>query len=328
MRRYFTGNLLLRFVFVVIFVSFSFLTAAQSISAPSEACVDDPVAFKVTDRGSLSASDTLQWWISKGDRYHYEAYKQTKGNNMVLNAMPSQTVYVMVTKVGAARPDNNSDSNRKKVTLKTKGCHEVECQQTSSGDLLAFGTDFNLKSGYPSGSIYDGSDMIYESFPSDVDLDNKGQEQFRIISKTDAEGGKGVPNDSFPFPSGYLPTPEEGGENYFLNMKNGTNDQPFPFDLKFTSPDYQVGTNNVSFNIVMRCYFYIACDGYSSGDFAVWLHTTTGHHIQTRKGKAHWGFPILYFCRSATTSLQQHAVPSVSGSGCGTYRHDLRYQQA
>ncbi len=287
MRQFDTEKSFLRFFFVVLFISLGSLAVAQTtnvISGPTEACVDDPVAFKLTNRAAigLTSSDTLQWWISKEDRSHYEAYKQTKGDNMVLNAMPSlQRIYVMVTKLGAAKPTDETDQSRKKVTLKSTGCHQVECQQTSSGDLLSFGTDFNLKSNYPSGTIYDGSSMIYESFPDGVDLDLKDRvtERFPIISKTDAERGVGTSNDTARFPAGYLPTPEEGGESFFLDMENGNNNQPFPFDLKFRSPDYRVGTNSVSFNIVMRCYFYIDCDAYTDGDFAVWLHTTTGSEV-------------------------------------------------
>ena len=250
MRRYFTGNLLLRFVFVVIFVSFSFLTAAQSISGPSEACVDDPVAFEV-NRHPLLPTDTLQWWIAKGDRNRYEAYKQTKGNRMVLSAMPNQDpIYVMVTKLGAEKPNSNTDESRKKVSLKRNGCRDLQCQETASGDYY-FGTDFTPVHGGTNQEFTGNPNQLVNYFPNEVYVGKQTNSySFQLRTTEDLIANRGVP-------SGYLPQTEV--PNYYLDVDLTKSDQPYPFQVNFTDPYYSVGTTKLSFNILIRAYLYIGC---------------------------------------------------------------------
>ena len=250
MRRLLSRNLFLKFFFVTLFISWGLLSLAQSISGPSEACVDDPVAFEV-NRHPLLPTDTLQWWIAKGDRNHYEAYKQTKGNRMVLSAMPNQDpIYVMVTKLGADRPTSSTDTNRKKVSLKRNGCRDLQCQETASGDYY-FGTDFTPKYGGTNQEFTGNPDQLVNYFPNEVYVGKQTNSySFNLRTTEDLIANRGVP-------SGYLPQTDV--PNYYLDVDLTKSDQPYPFQVNFTDPYYSVGTTKLSFNILIRAYLYIGC---------------------------------------------------------------------
>ena len=250
MRRLLAGNLFLRFFFVTLFISWGLLSSAQSITGPSEACVDDPVAFEV-NRHPLLPTDTLQWWIAKGDRNRYEAYKQTKGNRMVLSAMPNQDpIYVMVTKLGADRPTSSTDTNRKKVSLKRNGCRDLQCQETASGDYY-FGTDFTPKSGGTNQEFTGNPNQLVNYFPNEVYVGKQTNSySFNLRTTEDLIANRGVP-------SGYLPQTDV--PNYYLDVDLTKSDQPYPFQVNFTDPYYSVGTTKLSFNILIRAYLYIGC---------------------------------------------------------------------
>ena len=251
MRRLLAGNLFLKFFFVTLFISWGLSASAQVISGPDRACVDDPVAFEVTNRGSIAPGEALQWWISKGDRNHYEAYKQTRGNRVVLNAMPNQdSIFVMVTKVGDEKPRQGTDNGRKKVRKKTSGCHDLQCQETASGDYY-FGTDFTPKQGGTNQEFTGNPNQLVNYFPNEVYVGKQTNSySFNLRTTEDLIANRGVP-------SGYLPQTEV--PNYYLDVDLTKSDQPYPFQVNFTDPYYSVGTTKLSFNILIRAYLYIGC---------------------------------------------------------------------
>ncbi|MCR5498293.1 MAG: hypothetical protein K6F48_10690 [Paludibacteraceae bacterium] len=252
MRRLLAGNLFLKFFFVTLFISWELCASAQVISGPTEACVDDPVAFEVTDRGPIAPAEPLQWWISKGDRNHYEAYKQTRRNRMVLNAMPNQEqIYVMVTKVGDDKPERGTDDSRKKVSLKTSGCRDMQCQETATGDYY-FGTDFTPKYGGTNQEFTGDPNQLVNYFPNEVYVGKQTNAySFNLRTTEDLIANRDVP-------TGFLPQTEVS--NYYLDVDLTKCDgEPYPFQVNFTDPYYKVGTTKLSFNILIRAYLYIGC---------------------------------------------------------------------
>ena len=248
MRRLLAGNLFLKFFFVTLFISWGLSASAQTITGPTKACVDDPVAFEVTDRGPIAPDEPLQWWISKGDANRYEAYKQTRGNRVVLSAMPNQPIYVMVTKVGDDRPAGGTAMWT--VTQKTSGCRDMQCQETASGDYY-FGTDFTPVHGGTNQEFTGNPNQLVNYFPNEVYVGKQTNSySFQLRTTEDLISNRGVP-------SGYLPQTEV--QNYYLDVDLAKSDQPYPFQVNFTDPYYKVGTTKLSFNILIRAYLYIGC---------------------------------------------------------------------
>ncbi len=244
-------------------------------------CRDEPVSVSITANSPFHAGDTLQWWIASSNDNgnnptRWTKYKQSTSTTLIVDKMPDgygNNMYVWVTDYKEDCPDGMKNKAAHVRLKPNDQCPNIQCRETATGDLTTFGTDFTPNSKQETQRFTGNDYQLEEYFPNNVHL--------KTHSPNDAGN---IVSQSYIATHGYDGDfPDADIENYYLDFTPYPNtNQIFPYDLKFETPDYKVGVNDVSFNIVTRLYYSVECNT-GSGDYMFKAQTTTGGELTNTK---------------------------------------------